>query len=107
MTKSISCERAIAWTQQPQVSWISPIWQICTSAGLSVDNRVFVSAELRHQDRVGLGLSWCPTLARVKDRSRDLHHCGCDAEGAVPCALRTSVTGSLRGAGFRGVGYGA
>ena len=89
------------------MSWISPILQILTSARLSVDDRVFVRAELWHQDRVRLGIAWCPTLARVKDGARNLHHRGCDAEGAVPCALWTGVADSLRGAGFCGGGYGA
>lgn len=86
------------------MSRISPILQV-PSTRLSVDDRAFVRAELRHQDRVRLADAFPLTRVRLSDQARDFPHRGCDVECPVPCALWAGAGDSLRGAGFRGVGY--
>ena len=89
------------------MSWVGPIRQVVTSANLGVYEGVSVTAELGQQDCVGAAVTCQSAFCILSGDAGHLHHCGCDAEGAVPTALRTGVGDSLRGAFFRGVGHAA
>lgn len=86
------------------MSRVGPIGQVVTRARLRIQDWVAVTAELGHQDRVGAAETLQAALCILGGDAGHFHQGGCDAERAVPAALRAGVGDPLRGAGFRGVG---